>query len=178
MIRTEALSRRANALGMLRIEFAACLLWVVSAVIGPAQAQPEDGQKFTDWTVRCEQPDPNGPEVCYLLQVITREGSQAAVSVAVGYLDQQRPAVVFTFPLGIFLPPGASFSIDNGERASFAIQQCHPNGCVGGVPLSEALIAQMQKGRQAEITVYDADGGEVPIPVSLLGFTAGFNSLR
>ena len=178
MILAEAFSHHGNGLGMPSFVLAVCLLWTVSAAIGPVQAQLEDGQAFKDWTARCEQPDPNGPEVCYLLQVITREGSQAAVSVAVGYLDKQRPAAIFTFPLGIFLPPGASFAIDNGERSKFPIQHCHPNGCVGGVPLSEALIAQMQKGRQAEVIVHDADGGEVSIPVSLLGFTAGFNSLR
>lgn len=178
MIQTEAFGGAGKGLRILTIAFAACLLGLMSAVIGPAQAQPEDGQKFTDWTARCEQPDPNGPEICYLLQVITREGSDASVSVAVGYLDQQRPAAIFTFPLGIFLPPGASFSVDNGERSKFAIQHCHPNGCVGGVALSETLIAQMQKGRQAQLIVHDADGAEVPIPVSLLGFTAGFNSLR
>lgn len=156
------------------------LLLVALPVGGPVQARPEHGQTFKDWTARCEQAPDTSKERCFIFQnLVLKESGKRLVHMAVGYLaaDGQATAVV-TMPLGISLPPGASISVDGGAPQEITIERCDNDGCVGAVALSKQLLAQLKRGREARISFHDGTRRRIAVPVSLLGFTAGFNSLQ
>ena len=149
------------------------LLWA------PLQAKPQHGQSFKNWTARCEQAPGTSLERCFIFQnLVLKESGQRVVHMAVGYLAANgQAAAVITMPLGISLPAGASISVDGGEPEDIIIERCDANGCVGALALSGALIAALKRGREARISFHDASRRRIAVPVSLLGFTAGFNSL-
>ena len=157
-----------------------CLAALLIGKISAAQAAPEPGTVFKDWTVGCEQT--NGAEIqsCYIFQnLVLKEGGQRILHVAVGQLSSnKKPAAIITFPLGISLPPGVSIRIDEGETRKFGIERCHTNGCIGAVGLDEKIIEELKGGQQAHIGFHDTNRREILIPVSLKGFTAGYKSLR
>ncbi len=158
----------------------AALLLAVLSMAGPLQAKPGHGQIFKDWTTRCEPaPDDSKPR-CFIFQnLVLKQSGQRLVHMAVGYLAANaQAAAVITMPLGISLPQGAAISIDGGNAEEIVIERCDTSGCIGAVALSDGLVAQMKRGRQAHISFHDGTGRRIAVPVSLLGFTAGFNSLN
>jgi len=144
-----------------------------------AQANPEQGQTFENWTARCELAPAAEVERCFIFQnLVLKESGQRLVHMAVGYLAANgQAAAVITLPLGISLPPGASISVDGGEPTEITIERCDTKGCVGALALDEALIASLKRGREARVIFHDGSRRRIAVPVSLLGFTAGFNSL-
>ena len=148
--------------------------------IGPAAAAPEHGQSFRDWTARCEQPTGSTVERCFIFQnLVLKDTGERLVHVAIGHLEPSgRAAAIVTLPLGISLPPGAAISIDGGEPVRFPVERCDMNGCVGALELDDRLIAAMKGGREARITFHDGTRRAIAVPVSLMGFTAGFDSLQ
>ncbi len=156
------------------------LLLVALSTGGPVQAGPEHGQIFKDWTARCEQAPGTELERCFIFQnLVLKESGRRLVHMAVGYLAANgQAAAVVTMPLGISLPPGASISVDAGAPRKIIIERCDNDGCVGAVTLTRQLIAELKRGREARISFYDGTGRRIAVPVSLLGFTAGFNSLQ
>ena len=156
------------------------LLLVALSAGGPVQARPEHGQTFKDWTARCEQAPGTSRERCFIFQnLVLAESGKRLVHMAVGYLAANgRAAAVITMPLGISLPPGASISVDGGAPRKFIIERCDNDGCVGALALSEQLLSELKRGLQARISFHDGARRRIAVPVSLLGFTAGFNSLE
>lgn len=157
-------------------------VWVVLAVIGvplAAGAKPQHGQTFKDWTARCEESPGSAVERCFIFQnLVLKESGQRLVHVAVGYLAADgRPAAVITLPLGISLPLGASISVDGGTPENIVIERCDASGCIGTIRLSDALVAELKRGREARVAFHDGSRRRIAVPVSLLGFTAGFNAL-
>jgi len=149
------------------------------ATIGSLEARPEHGQVFKDWTARCEQAPGTSLPRCFIFQnLVLKESGQRLVHMAVGYLaGQNQAAAIVTMPLGISLPAGAAISVDGGDPLDMVIERCDTNGCVGAVTLSAAFLAQLKRGREARIGFHDGTRRRIDVPVSLLGFTAGFNSL-
>ena len=157
---------------------AAFLLALLAA--DSVQAKPEHGQTFKNWTARCERAPGTTVERCFIFQnLVLKDSGQRLVHVAVGYLAANgRAAAVITLPLGISLPPGASISVDGADPVDMVIERCDANGCIGALALSEALIADLKRGREARISFHDGSRRRIAVPISLLGFTAGFNSLE
>ena len=146
---------------------------------GAVQAKPEHGQTFRNWTARCETAPGTNIERCFIFQnLVLKKSGQRLVHVAIGYLAANgQAAAVVTLPLGISLPPGVSISVDGGDAAKIVIERCDANGCVGTLGLGDELIADLKRGSEARIYFHDATRRRIAVPVSLMGFTAGFNAL-
>lgn len=155
------------------------VLLAALSMAGSLQARPEHGQVFKDWTARCEQVEGSSVPRCFIFQnLVLKESGQRLVHVAVGYLaGNNQAAAVITMPLGISLPAGAAISVGGGDPLDVVIERCDSSGCIGAVTLNAAVVAQLKRGREARIGFHDGTRRRIEVPVSLLGFTAGFNSL-
>lgn len=164
-------------------------------------AKPEHGQQFTDWTAKCEVNE-SGEERCHISQLFVcetsatqnqqdqaqqrcqiaptltpKENERPMLHFSAGYVED-KPIAFVHLPLGVSLPGGAGLQVDEGEVSKMAYQRCDANGCMAPIELSNQLLAAMKAGNKARIFFFDAVGKQGAFPVSLLGFTAGFNSLR
>lgn len=157
---------------------AAALIAALAA--GPTAAAPEQGATFDNWTVGCEAVENEERTQCFIFQnLVLREGGQRVLHVAVGYLpDQDDPIALFTLPLGISLPPGASLQVDGGDPVRFPIERCEPEGCRAGLRLEEEVLDAFKKGTEVKVTFHDATRRPVSVPLSLKGFMAGLRALR
>jgi invasion protein IalB len=157
------------------------LLLLAAALVTPAaHAEPEDGKRFKDWTARCEAPEGGGPRACYLFQnILLKKANRQLLHVAVGYQPRtDTAAAVFTLPLGVSLPGGLSLTVDEGKPLRMRYERCDANGCRAPLTLNDGLIKSLKGGRWARVAFFDSNRREVSVPVSLLGFTAGFNALK
>lgn len=164
-------------MSMCRATVAAALLLLAAATA--AVAAPENGAKFKDWTAQCEPIGESQQVRCYISQsLVTKDEGKPLMGIAIGYVvENDQPAMLVRLPLGVFLRPGIALQIDGGEQKNYPYERCDPSGCVAGVPMTEALVAAFKAGNKAVITFHNGQK-PIPLPVSLNGFTAGFDSLR
>ncbi len=151
---------------------------MVLICIRAASAQ-EEGKKFRDWASRCDETPENG-QVCYIFQnLLLKTSKQRLLYLAVGYFGKDKsPSAIFTLPLGVSLPGGVSLKIDTRKKVRIRYERCDQSGCLAPLVLRDELIKAMQTGLKAQVAFFDSRGREISIPVSLLGFTAGFKSLK
>ncbi len=152
---------------------------IALALTAVALAAPQDGEKFKDWTARCEAPEGGSP-TCYMFQnLVLKKENKWLLHVAVGYMaNDEQPAAFFTLPLGVSLPGGLSLTVDEGQPVRLRYERCDPTGCLAPLALTDDLVKALKGGRWARVAFFDASRREISVPVSLLGFTAGFDSLR
>lgn len=136
-------------------------------------------ERFDDWGVRCGQANDGSGERCEMFQQVTRDDSDETVlRVVIGFPpNQDRPAAIFQLPLGVVLPPGVAFRVDEGEPVRFPVQICVPQGCRADVPLSQEMIGAMRAGSRGYLRVQTPRGGTVDLPISLMGFTAALDRI-
>jgi invasion protein IalB len=158
---------------------AVSLLAAALATAAPA----EDGKVYKDWRVKCEVV-PTGEEkkeVCHILQnVMVKDSDQVMLSIGVGTPPgAEQPVALLTVPLGVFLPAGVAIKVgEEGPAARGMFQACIQGGCRALVPLDKDMITAMKGGSQAAVLMQDGARRTVGVPVSLSGFTAGFNAVN
>jgi invasion protein IalB len=155
----------------------------------PALAAKEEAKKptekaFQDWTLVCQKPEGADKDLCVMVQQLVRkeqegEAQQRVMLVEVGYAPKGNQAImIFTLPLGIALPQGLSFQVDEGEARRFPVEICLRDGCRGALALADENVASLKGGTQGKLTFHDPARNPVTLPVSLKGFTAGFKALQ
>lgn len=157
----------------------------------PAQPQPQaqqdddKGQRFEDWLVRCEPPPQGGPERCFMAQNVAAKNEEGKriplLNVLIGHAEADgQPITVmqFTVPLGLYLPSGIGFQIDQGEQVRVAIEVCSNQACVARYRLDDSVRAAMQKGQKAEVQLVQANKQAIKVPLSLKGFTKAYAALK
>lgn len=146
----------------------------------PTEDVPEaevEVQQFQDWSLRCV--GEGAQRRCELVQPVddpeTGEPVMAMVVAPSG--PDSVPVAWFVMPLGILLPPGIGLSIDDAEPDRLPIRHCEPGGCLAPLELSDEMQRRLRGGVTLEVLAYDIDEQQVSIPLSLMGFTAGMNTL-
>jgi invasion protein IalB len=168
----EPLSGR-RALPALAALLGALLLPVAAAAQGTVRSV------HNDWQIRCETPPGAPGEQCALIQSVTAD-DRPNVGLTVIILktaDQKSRLLRVLVPLGVLLPKGLGLRIDQTDIGSAGFVRCLPNGCVAEVIMDEKLVGQLKAGTTALFLIYQTPEEGIGIPVSLAGFSAGFDKL-
>jgi invasion protein IalB len=80
-------------------------------------------------------------------------------------------------PLGVLLPGGLGLRIDDTDVGVTGYARCLPNGCVAEVALSDDLLGRLKKGNKATFVIFQTPDLAIGIPISLSGFSKGFDAL-
>jgi len=153
------------------------VLAVLPGLVATASAQ-QDGQQIQDWTVRCEQTEGAGQN-CLIFQTLAdQDNDRPVLQISVGYPNPGAgPAAMLIVPLGVALEPGMEIQVDEEPAFRVPFNHCNRMGCVVGFPLGPELIDAFKRGNTTRVTVLDLTGRPISLEVSLLGFTAGFESI-
>ena len=159
---------------------AACLALTFSAQGATAQAKDFVKDTFGDWEHRCLEAQ---RDTCVMSQVGKTSQGEVALEVQIQRLTGVKaengkavPAVVaIKAPLGILIPYGVRIKIDGKDAGGIPLERCLPAGCVSRLPIGDEAVSKMKKGGKAVFTfVLDK---EVPVNISLRGFTKAYNNL-
>ncbi|WP_422378928.1 invasion associated locus B family protein [Roseibium sp.] len=145
----------------------------------PALAQGEVRSAHGDWQMRCDTPPGATGEQCALIQNVTaadRENVGLSV-IILKTADQQARILRVLAPLGVLLPSGLGLRVDNADIGRAGFVRCLPNGCIAEVILEDDLLSKLQSGAQATFIIFQTPEEGIGIPISLNGFSAGFNAL-
>ena len=144
-----------------------------------ALAQGEVKAKFGDWDLRCDTPAGAQNQQCVIMQFVTAEDREnVGLSVVVmKTADKQARILRVLAPLGVLLPRGLGLRIDETDMGTTGFIRCLPNGCVSEVLMDDSLIQQLRTGTQAMFVIFQTPEEGIGVPISLAGFSEGFDAL-
>jgi len=145
----------------------------------PAAAAPADAAK-TDkpgplWGKSCDK-TADGKQNCVIVQnvVITNKSDNSSVralAVAVGYVPgDTKLRMALTIPLGINLPPGIGFQIDDAQANTLPIETCVADGCHIVMTIDQGGRDSLVKSKMIKISYQLVNGQKVTLPIELAGF--------
>ena len=136
-------------------------------------------QPVNAWVVNCASGANGGALECQMSQNLTEaKTGQRVLTVTIRKQAKDGAmAMLLALPHGLFIPSGASYQIDAGEKKTVAIQTSDQNGAYAAVPLDGALIAALKTGTSLNIGMESVTRKPVAIPLSLNGFTAAIDKL-
>ena len=129
-----------------------CTTFIVLQTVvgsGAVHGAPENGQKFRDWTMRCEVSKQSAKPTCFVFQnLLLKKENKRLLRVAVGYLAANaQPTAFFTLPLGVSLPGGLSVTVDDGKPVRVRYERCDAAGCLAPLALTDTLVKSLMGGR-------------------------------
>ena len=148
-------------------------------IAGSALAQGEVKAVHGDWQMRCDTPPGAASEQCALIQNDTAEDREnVGLSVIVlKTADKQARILRVLAPLGVLLPSGLGLRVDDADIGRAGFVRCLPNGCIAEVILQDDLVGKLKGGKQATFIIFQTPEEGIGIPISLNGFSAGFDAL-
>ncbi|WP_130469955.1 invasion associated locus B family protein [Candidatus Magnetaquicoccus inordinatus] len=164
------------------------LLWAADEA-GQTQGQagkprtstnPLHRKVFDKWITECEMSPDGKSEKCFASQTqISKEHQQLILKFSVGsFGNKEEWAAVAILPLGISIPAGVAFKVDDAEPIFMQLQQCTGNGCLASVALEKNVMTAIKKGKILSVGVLPFGFPKtMAIPVDLQGFSSAVAAL-
>lgn len=137
-----------------------------------------DEVDFDDWRVACTK----DRSQCQMFQRIsTQKGKRPLLTAIVTYIGKEGakvPVMRFVVPMGVRLPAGLGFRIDDQKAQNIPFQICGPGGCITESPFDDAVLANLRKSKNIIISFKLAGQKPLSVAVSLKGFAAAFDNLK
>lgn len=163
--------------------FAAAFLGIsfgsLVAGLAPAAAQGVVRATHGEWQMRCETPPGATGEQCALVQNVAAE-DRPNISLLVIVLktaDNKSRLLRVVAPLGVLLPAGLGLKIDQTDVGRAGFVRCLNTGCVAEVVMDDTLLGRLKEGKTATFIVFQTPEEGIGIPVTLNGFSPGFDAL-
>jgi invasion protein IalB len=144
----------------------------------PAEAAPASAPP--GWAVRCSSASREAPLECAMEQtaVLTKTG-QLIVLVNIRVpSDTRAPVVMVQLPLGLNLPGGAKFQVDDGKSADLQIQTCESRGCYAGAAITPDVLAALKSGKQLKLSFQNLAKETITIPMPLTDFASAYDKIK
>lgn len=139
--------------------------------------------EFGDWQMTCIR---SGLEAdpCELYQLLREANGNSIAEIRIiglppGSGEAVAGASIVT-PLETYLPAQITMRVDAGQAKRYPFTVCTALGCIARVGFTEAEVQSFRRGNKATIVIVPAlaPDQQVPIEVSLRGFTAGFEAVN
>ena len=136
---------------------------------------------FVDWERICMR-NPEGEDPCQMYQLLSDQTDNSVAEITIFPLPEGQEAAAgatFLAPLETLLPAQLTMRIDGGDAKRYPFTFCSANGCIARVGFTADEIQQFRAGSEATWTLVPAAAPdqEVVATMSLMGFTAAFDSL-
>ncbi len=148
---------------------------------GPNLGERYAKAEFGDWTLACikteQEVDP-----CSLLQILKDPQGNAVAEVSLFRLEDGGQAVAgatIIVPLETLLSAQLTVSVDGAPGKRYAFSFCNPIGCVAQIGLTQGDVDAFKKGNRGTVSLVPAPAPDqvISLPMSLAGFTAGYNAV-
>ncbi|MEO6394939.1 MAG: invasion associated locus B family protein [Devosia sp.] len=142
-----------------------------AAVEQPATVPPEQ-----NWLKVCS-PLADGKRACLMRQVIVTQGKQFMGSFILrdDPGQQARLTAVAAVPVGVLLPMGLYWQIDDGKPIRTDYFTCDPLSCSTQQFVNEKYIDMLKKGTVLKLIAKNRKNEDLIVSINLAGFTAVYD---
>jgi invasion protein IalB len=132
------------------------------------------------WAVRCSSASRDAPLECAMEQnaVFSKTGQLVALVNIRVPSDTHTPAALIQLPLGLNLPAGAKFQVDDGKSIDLQIQTCETRGCFANTPIAPEFLSALKSGKQLKISFQNLAKEAITIPLPLTDFAAAYDKIK
>jgi invasion protein IalB len=157
---------------------AALLLFLMPARAQDNPDKPAPPPAVNNWTINCGSTTDVNKLECQMSTTLTEQKTgQRVLTVSIRTGPDSVYGMVFMLPHGIYIPAGATYQIDQGEKTTVPVQTADQNGSYASLPLTDALINALKRGTALNIGMETANRAPVALPVSLTGFAVTYDKL-
>jgi invasion protein IalB len=145
-----------------------------------AEAAPANAPAPPGWAARCTSASREAPLECAIEQTaILSKTGQLIVLVNIRVpSDTHAPIALVQLPLGLNLPVGAKFQVDDGKPIDLQIQTCENRGCYASRPIAAELLAALKSGKQLKVSFQNLAKETISIPTPLTDFAAAYDKIK
>jgi len=155
--------------------YAASLAASAQEAAAPNEAPPA-------WLKVCSTVAATNTESCAIIQELRAEtGRQiATVTIQVGK-EPGKHTIGTVVPIGFVLPPGVGLAVDGEALAAAQYTICIPPSnnqapvCLAQASINDDFIAALKKGNKLALVVVNPQGKQIPIEMTLAGFSKTFD---
>lgn len=132
------------------------------------------------WGARCSSDARTSTPDCVVEQrVVMSNTGQLLTAVTIRIPpDTKEPVMLIQTPFGLNLPAGVKLAIDDAPIATLPLQTCDAGGCYAAQVVSADFLAALERGNNLTVTFQDTAKRDIPVPVSLNGFTAAYQKIQ
>ncbi|HEX4297596.1 MAG TPA: invasion associated locus B family protein [Devosia sp.] len=143
------------------------------ATAADASSQEQPNQ---NWLKICD-PIANNQRACIMRQVVVTQNRQFLGSFLLrdDPGQQSRLLAVAAVPLGVLLPFGVSWQIDDGKPVRVPYMLCDPQSCSTQLVVNEAYVNSLKKGHKLILTAKNRKNEDLTISIDLSGFTGVYD---
>jgi invasion protein IalB len=129
-----------------------------------------------NWLKVCE-PLPDGKRACLMRQVIVTPNKQFMGSFVLrdDPGQQARLTAVAAVPVGVLLPMGLYWQIDDGKPIRTDYFTCDPLSCSTQQFVNEKYIDMLKKGSTLKLIAKNRKNEDLVVTINLAGFTAVYD---
>jgi invasion protein IalB len=145
-----------------------------------AEAAPANGPPQPGWAARCTSASRDAPLECAIEQtaVLSKTG-QLIILVNIRVpSDTHTPVALVQLPLGLNLPAGAKFQVDDGKLIDLQVQTCENRGCYASTPIAPDMLATLRSGKQLKVSFQNLGKETISIPMPLADFAAAYDKIK
>ena len=95
-----------------------------------------------------------------------------------GISDTHAPVALVQLPLGLNLPGGAKFQVDDSKAIDLQIQTCEARGCYANLQISPDMLAALKSGKQLKVSFQNLAKETIAIPMPLADFGAAYEKIK
>jgi invasion protein IalB len=150
----------------------------------PAAAEPAPAAgaapSSPSWIARCTSASREAPLECAMEQtaVLSKTGQVVVVVNIRVPSDTHAPVIVVQLPLGLDLPGGARFQVDDGKATDLQIQTCENRGCYASTPIVPDALTALKSGKQIKVSFQTLSKETITIPMPLTDFASAYDKIK
>jgi invasion protein IalB len=92
--------------------------------------------------------------------------------------DTHTPIALVQLPLGLNLPAGAKFQVDDGKSIDLQVQTCENRGCYASTPIAPDVLTALRSGKQLKVSFQNLGKETISIPIPLADFAAAYDKIK
>ncbi|WIY54259.1 invasion associated locus B family protein [Devosia sp. YIM 151766] len=134
-----------------------------------------DGLASQNWLKVCD-PLPDGQKACLMRQVVLANGQFLGSFLLRDDPGQEsRLLAVAAVPLGVLLPFGLTWQIDNAKPVRVPYMLCDTQSCSTQLVINEQYVTSLKRGNTLKLTAKNRQNQDLTIDINLAGFTATYD---
>lgn len=87
-----------------------------------------------------------------------------------------RRSLLLSVPVGMLIQPGVQIQVDGQAPDKASFQICFPNACYAEKTIDDSFITKLKRGGKMQINTMNRQGKQVRFDMTLIGFTAAYDS--
>lgn len=146
-----------------------------------AAVQPEPPRPAPSaWISHCASTTRHSVPECFIEQtaVLTKTGQLVASMTVRLPPTTGKPVMMLQVPVGLYLPAGITFKIDDGAPTQFVVQTCDLKGCYAGDQIAPQLLQGLKAGKQVVIGFQNLAKQNITVPLTLTQFAEAYQSIQ